>query len=1260
MLAAASIPPLVMASVNAYVGLHHLAIYLRTRQARAYLTFALLALGISGYCVACAGLYGAASPGGGWPWEIAQTVALTVAAPLLAFFVADYTGTRHRWPAALLTFGYAGILVAAVVGGPGLIWTHVPQVAHVRLPFGLAVAYNETTAGPLSLAHTVVSLGLFTYAFVVIAEQFRRGERRRALLLGSAIAVLFLAAVNDTLLSFRLIPSIYTLEYAFLAIVVVMGDTLVSEVVRAAKVAESLRESEGRYQRLFSTVPDPVVVFDAETRQILDVNEGAERLYGYSRGEFLRVTHRDITAEPEASDDSVRRTVNGERLGVMLRAHRKRDGTVFPVEISAGMFTFGGRTVLCAVVRDVSERVRVQEVLQREKERFQMLVDSAPFGVISVAPDGTFEFVNRRFTEVFGYDLDDVPSLATWRGLAYPDPDYRRKVADAWNQDWAGHRAGGIAARTFDVRCKDGRVRNVVFYTAELISGTRMMTLEDVTERRRAEEALRASEAELRALFAAMSDVIIVFDREGRYLKIAPTDPSLLYKPAGELIGRKLDEVFPADQAALFLSHITRALETRQTVPVEYNLSIGGANLLFSGAVSPMDANRVILIVRNATEERRLRELQRAIYEISEATSATGTLDELYRSIHAVIGRLMDAKNFYIALHDPSRNLLLFPYFVDEIDPPPEPFEPGRGMTGYVLRSGQPLLATPEVLDQLEKRGEIEPLGSPSIDWIGVPLKAGDHVIGVLAVQSYSGAVRYGEAEKEILTYVSTQVAQAIERKRAEEALRESEQVARALINATSDNAILLNADGSVLVANAMVTDSLDTTPEAIVGADFFAQFEPAVGANRRAFADQVVRTGRPVRFVDQRRGRWFDSTFYPVFDSKGAVTRVAIFARDITEARRAEEAQREADKMHAIGQLAGGVAHDFNNLLQAMLAHTELLHASGSDAHAAGVIASELEEQIRRGAALTRQLLLFSRRESTKSEHLDLNEVTRSAVHMLRRLVREDVAFELDLANGHLEVSADRGQLDQVIMNLVVNASDAMPEGGRLVVRTGRTDPGSVWLEVEDSGHGIPEAILPRIFEPFFTTKSTGKGTGLGLAVVHGIVTSHGGSVDVHSRVGEGTVIRVMLPETASDVRAAAPAPLDVADIPPGQGERILLVEDEASAREGLAQILTSIGYEVMPVGNAEDAVLLAGKPRFDLLLTDLVLPGAHGGELARGLREQWPSLKVIIMSGYTDDETIREGVSRGTMRFLQKPFDMGTLAREVRAALDESPAVD
>ena len=370
----------------------------------------------------------------------------------------------------------------------------------------------------------------------------------------------------------------------------------------------------------------------------------------------------------------------------------------------------------------------------------------------------------------------------------------------------------------------------------------------------------------------------------------------------------------------------------------------------------------------------------------------------------------------------------------------------------------------------------------------------------------------------------------------------------------------------------------------------------------------------------------------------------------------RLERQLRQAQKMEAVGRLAGGVAHDFNNLLQAILGYAEVLSTRVSDPDAVAAGLAELAENARRGARLTRQLLVFSRREATRMESLDLGAVIADAITLVRRLLRETIRIEVNLADESLPVHADRGQIEQVVMNLAVNAADAMPTGGTLSVRTGGGPDGRVWFEVADTGHGIADDLRDQIFEPFFTTKAAAEGTGLGLSVVHAIVTQHQGSIELDTRVGAGTTFRILLPrrptrETDPDHGRATQGPALVR----GEGRRILVVEDEAGARQVLGDILTMLGFDVVTAATVAAARALPSEPPFAVLLSDVVLPDGVGNELAAELQARWPDLVVILMSGYAQDAVVRTAVSRGDVHFLQKPFGMtdpgpGALARPRR----------
>lgn len=415
---------------------------------------------------------------------------------------------------------------------------------------------------------------------------------------------------------------------------------------------------------------------------------------------------------------------------------------------------------------------------------------------------------------------------------------------------------------------------------------------------------------------------------------------------------------------------------------------------------------------------------------------------------------------------------------------------------------------------------------------------------------------------------------------------------------------------------------------------------------------------------------RWIEDKRKLIHNSTGRPECIVGIWVDITERRKLEAQFLQAQKMEGIGQLAGGVAHDFNNILGVIQLQSELLKSSGALSPEQSQYADEIAATVRRASALTRQLLLFSRRELFQPRHLDLNESVNQTAKMLQRVLGETIRMELKLAPHPLFVYADGGMMDQLVMNLTVNARDAMPNGGRVIIETSavvmdelaasqspNARTGSfVCLSVSDNGSGIPPEVLPRIFEPFFTTKDVGKGTGLGLATVFGIVQRHEGWINVYSEVGRGATFRIYLPESREQAaqKASTPARVNIR----GGVETILLCEDDSALRLSIQKALAKLGYTVLEAASGAGAIEVWRQKREEirLLLTDMVMPGNMSGtDLARALLNENPRLQVIYMSGYNieladPDFSLKEGVN-----FLVKPFQADKLAVTVRARLDK-----
>ena len=481
--------------------------------------------------------------------------------------------------------------------------------------------------------------------------------------------------------------------------------------------------------------------------------------------------------------------------------------------------------------------------------------------------------------------------------------------------------------------------------------------------------------------------------------------------------------------------------------------------------------------------------------------------------------------------------------------------------------------------------------------------------------------------------------------------------------------------DGVYVLANEAVAKIYGTKVEDLVGKRD-ADFNPNRDEVEKLLRDdqEVISSQRAAYIPEERvtsgktgETRWFQTVKVPLLSSDGTTRQVLGVATDITERKHLEEQFRQAHKMEAVGRLAGGVAHDFNNVLTIIRAQTEFLLADlpCEDSRRKDVV--EIQNAADRAAAFTRQLLAFSRRQLLQPVVLDLNEVVGGMETMLRRLVGEDVVVVTKLQPDLPRISADPSQLEQVVLNLAINARDAMPRGGTLLMETATVElddhyprlhptakPGlHVVLAVTDTGCGMDSATRSRVFEPFFTTKEPGKGTGLGLSTVYGIVKQSGGHIWVYSEVGRGTTFKLYFPPNYGTVKATEPE--RVLPPPNGGGATILLVEDERPVRSAVRRLLERQGYKVLEAANGQDALTLveSRQTEIHLVLSDMVMPGMGGMELGDRVRTVSPTLPVLLMTGYTEEAITRAGERPQAEQIIEKPFTLTAMLEKVRWAL-------
>jgi two-component system, cell cycle sensor histidine kinase and response regulator CckA len=790
-------------------------------------------------------------------------------------------------------------------------------------------------------------------------------------------------------------------------------------------------------------------------------------------------------------------------------------------------------------------------------------------------------------------------------------------------------------------------------------------------------ESPELQSAYLEQLIECAPEAISILDPDMRIVRLNGEFSRIFGFSPEEALGQQLEElIVPPDRTAE-TRWIQDSLIQGRKVVIEtkrrhkdgslVDVFISSAPVLMSGKHMGVCA-----LYRDISEQKRAEALSSALLNIAEKANTGGDLQQFYRSIHNIVSELMYARNFYIALYDPATQLLNFPYFVDEVDPRPAPKKPGKGLTEYVLRTGEPLLCTPEVFEKLVALGAVELIGAPSLDWLGVPLKVGNTTAGVVVVQSYSGNVRFAEKEKNILNFVSQQLASAIEHKRNEQALRHSEARYRSLIQSAVYGIYRCSPDGKFLDVNPALV--------AMLGYD---QAEEVMALDpTRVFADPVeldrlmrdCRDGTKVNNVEVSWKRKDGKVITVRLSGRAVQTQdeaansLEIIAEDVSEQRVLENQFRQVQKMEAVGRLAGGVAHDFNNLLMVISGYTEVLLERTGANHPLYTKIQAIHQATERATGVTRQLLAFSRKQMLELKVVDINSIVGDMERLLRPLIGEAIELVTQPGRDLGRTRADAGQIEQVIMNLVVNSKDAMPAGGKITIKTsnvmlGGDDlrreysyirPGAyVMLSVSDSGHGMDKETQVRIFEPFFTTKEKGKGTGLGLSTVYGIIKQSGGYILVDSELGQGTTFRIYLPRV-EDPAEPARRP-QVSEPENGGSETVLLVEDEESVRQLVRETLESKGYRVLEAENGEAALRVAEQLTrpVDVLITDVVMPGMSGRELSARMCGACPNTKVLYLSGYTEDAIVHEGVLEPGTAFLQKPFTLQALARKMREVL-------
>jgi two-component system cell cycle sensor histidine kinase/response regulator CckA len=822
----------------------------------------------------------------------------------------------------------------------------------------------------------------------------------------------------------------------------------------------------GIMKSIKENIIETLIVLDSDSK-IKTVHKTTCELLGYKEEELIG---NPVNVVLPATEETLKeRKLNDLIKRDELRNYetylKTKDGKKIPILFNGSVMKDKEGNVDCIVctARETNGHRFAEEEFRTEKQRFQTLSENAPFGMVMIDKDGTFKYINPKFRELFGYDLNDVPNGKTWFRKAYPDPTDRHHIISDWVNDnnLGSSNTGEKVSRIYAVTCKDGTEKTINFLPVKLETGEYLMSCEDITSQKKAEEALKKSEKEAKRLAqenATMAEI-------GRIIS-----STLNIEEVYERFAQEVRKVIPFDRVSVNTMDPDR---TSITVAYTFGVEIGdypaGTNITMEGP-------------------------------------------------------------FYEDIVNQRSSVLIQPMDENELA--------GRysNFISHFKAGIRSMIAT--------------------------PLISKDQLIGILHFQSLKPNA-YTELDVRLAERVGNEIAGAI--------------------------------------------------------------------ANAQLYAER-----------------------------KQAEEGKAVL----------QEQLRQSQKMEAIGQLAGGVAHDFNNILTVIHGYSELVINSLDANNPIRDDVKEIKAAADRASALTRQLLAFSRKQVLQLKVLDLNSLVSNMVKMLRRMIGEGIELTTLLADDVGSIKADPGQIEQVILNLAVNAKDAMPKGGKLTVETANVEldqdyadlhlnvvPGSyVMLSVSDTGMGIMPEVRDHILEPFFTTKEKGKGTGLGLSTVYGIVKQSGGNIWIYSEPGQGSTFKIYLPRVEEEVDSMLQSSAVGTKSQQGS-ETILLVEDEKMVRTLAQTILKRNGYNVLEAENGEEALRVVeeqkGKP-INLMLTDLIMPRMNGRELSAHLKPLLPGIKVIYMSGYTDEAVSEHGMLAPGVEYIQKPFPPDALVKKIRSVLD------
>jgi PAS domain S-box-containing protein len=921
---------------------------------------------------------------------------------------------------------------------------------------------------------------------------------------------------------------------------------------------------------------------------------------------------------------------------------------------------------------------------------------------ITIIHDSRLVYVNPGLVKMLGYRQEEMENTGF---LGYVHPEDRKRAEEIYSTRLSGQQVPaqyfmsllGKNGSKIDVAINAG----IINYRGE---NADFVLIHDISHQKQVERSLRKSEERYRNIFDLAPDGIVAIDIDGTVTSFNHSFQKLSGFSEAEIIGKHISNlpILHTKDLPRYMKVLHSIQRGNKPRPIEFSWKHKDGTPRWGEAhISPVrEGDRVtgvLGIIRDITERKNIEALIHALNRGALAMSEASTPSAIFEAAAKVLEKL-GFMTMVLLLNEKEDRLS-----ISHVSYPKTVMKAAEKYTGLkqadysfpmenvakyqrvikqkdtVFIDDIPTIMRQVLPDTMAGLAEqlIKILKIPRA--IAAPLIAEDKVLGILSVQSDKLTA---DAAPTITAFANQMAATWSRAQALELARQEINERRRAMEEAATLLAAIEQAEEIIVVTDtSRIIEYVNPAFERITGYSREEVVGNSIGMLRsyvhaqdvyREIADAIALGnswhGRLIDRIKDGSPIELETTISPVRDSTGKVIGRISVQRDVTEQTHLEEQLRQAQKMEAVGKLAGGIAHDFNNLLTTILGYTDLVLEDPTLTGRTKENIGEIKNSAGRASSLTQQLLAYSRQQILQPRLINLNDVIKNLKNILTRLIGEDITLRVNLYSDLGAIEADPSQFEQVIMNLAINARDAMPNGGVLELSTGNihleeaerpenleaSSGDYVLLSVRDNGEGMSEKVKKNIFDPFFTTKKVGEGTGLGLSTVYGIVKQSGGQITVESVAGQGTVFKIYLPIAERERKKTQPRE-DASKLPPGRGV-VLLVEDESSLRNLIAKILQSAGYSVTTAAGGKDALSkVTGQdaPQFDLLITDVIMPAMSGKELSERISVLRPGNKTLFISGYPDDRIAHHGVLEEGVTFLQKPFSPTALIAKVQELL-------